>query len=89
MRGAGLAMSGPRARFFGMAPCPLRGADAIVTFVVNAQQVDAVVLGEGGVAQAMEPDAVVVQCATVAPAYVAKLAETMQARDRLLVDAPV
>ena len=39
----------------------VQGAEAIVTFVVNAQQVDAVVLGEGGVAQAMEPDAVVVQ----------------------------
>jgi 3-hydroxyisobutyrate dehydrogenase len=67
----------------------VRGADVVVTFVVNAQQVDAVVLGEGGVAQAMEPEAVVVQCATVAPAYVAKLAEAMQARGRLLVDAPV
>jgi 3-hydroxyisobutyrate dehydrogenase len=65
------------------------GADAIVTFVVNAAQVEAVVLGEGGVAASMDAGAVIVQCATVAPAFIAKLADDLQARDRLLVDAPV
>jgi putative dehydrogenase len=67
----------------------VRGADAIVTFVVNAEQVEKVVLGQDGIAEAMGPDAVIVQCATVAPAFIARLSETMQARSRLLVDAPV
>ena len=65
------------------------GADAVVTFVVNAAQVESVVGGPDGIAAHMEPDAVLIQCATVPAAFVARLGEQLAARGRLLVDAPV
>ncbi len=65
------------------------GADAIVSFVVNAGQVDAIVLGADGVAASMDEKAVLIQCATVSASYIAGLGQQMQQRGRLLVDAPV
>ena len=65
------------------------GADAIITFVVNAAQVEATVLEADGVAAAMGPEAVLIQCATVSAAFIARLGAQMDGRGRLLVDAPV
>ena len=65
------------------------GADAVITFVVNATQVEAVVNGPDGLAARMEPEAVLIQCATVPAAFMARLGEQFAASGRLLVDAPV
>lgn len=65
------------------------GADAIVSFVVNAGQVDAIVLGADGIAASMDEKAVLIQCATVSASYIAGLGQQMKQRGRLLVDAPV
>jgi len=65
------------------------GADAIVTFVVNAAQVEAVTSGPEGVLARMEPGAVLIQCATVSAAFMARLGEQFVAAGRLLLDAPV
>ena len=65
------------------------GADAIISFVVNAEQVQAIVLGADGIAMAMEPQAVLIQCATVSATFVERLGEQMKKRARLLIDAPV
>ena len=65
------------------------GADAVVSFVVNAAQVESVVLGDGGIADSMSPEAVLIQCATVSASFIARLGEDLSRRGRLLVDAPV
>jgi 3-hydroxyisobutyrate dehydrogenase len=65
------------------------GADAVISFVVNAEQVESVVLGADGIASAMEPTAVLIQCATVSASFIARLGEDLAQRGRLLVDAPV
>jgi L-threonate 2-dehydrogenase len=65
------------------------GADAIVTFVVNAAQVEAVAGGPDGILARMEPDAVLIQCATVSATFIARLGEQFAAGGRLLLDAPV
>lgn len=65
------------------------GADAVISFVVNAEQVHAIVLGADGIAAAMDPKAVVIQCATVSAPFIARLGEEMARRARLLIDAPV
>jgi len=65
------------------------GADAVVTFVVNAAQVEAVVNGPEGIAACMAPEAVLIQCATVSASFIGQLGEQLSANGRLLVDAPV
>ncbi|MET5012070.1 NAD(P)-binding domain-containing protein, partial [Burkholderia pseudomallei] len=45
----------------------------VVTLVVNAQQTDAVLVGEQGAAAAMPRGGVVISSATVAPDYAAQL----------------
>jgi 3-hydroxyisobutyrate dehydrogenase len=65
------------------------GADAVVTFVVNAAQVEAAVLGSDGAADGMAPGTVLVQCATVAASFIAAFGERMAARGLAVVDAPV
>ena len=65
------------------------GADAVVTFVVNAAQVEAVVNGPDGIAAHLEPEAVMIQCATVSAAFMSRLGEQFASGGRLLVDAPV
>jgi putative dehydrogenase len=65
------------------------GAEAVITFVVNAAQVDAVVSGTDGIAANMEPSAVLIQCATVSASFISRLGEQMSASGRLLIDAPV
>jgi 3-hydroxyisobutyrate dehydrogenase len=65
------------------------GADAVITFVVNAAQVEAVVTGPAGIAARMDRGAVLIQCATVSAAFIARLGEQLAAGGCLLVDAPV
>ena len=50
------------------------GAEALFTFVVNAEQTEAALFGAVGAAAALAPDAVVLACATVPPAYAEGLA---------------
>ena len=63
------------------------GADAVITFVVNATQVEAVVNGPDGLAARMEPEAVLIQCATVPAAFMARLGEQFAASGGLTVMA--
>lgn len=64
-------------------------ADAVVTLVVNADQVDAALFGEGGAAAAMRSGAVVIQSATVPPDYPARLGDRLATHGLRLIDAPV
>lgn len=66
-----------------------RGADAVFTFVVNAQQTDAVLFGDAGAANALARGAVVIACATVPPAYAERLGARLEEMGLLALDAPV
>ncbi|WEK48850.1 MAG: NAD(P)-binding domain-containing protein [Candidatus Kaistia colombiensis] len=65
------------------------GADILVIVVVNADQTEQVLLGEGGVLASARPDAVIVSCATMAPERARALAAAVEASGRRYVDAPI
>src|SRR5829696_4513280 len=67
-----------------------RSAEIILTVVIDAQQTDAVLFGDGadaGVAGAASAATTVVMCSTVAPAYVVSLALRLSGHGIALVDA--
>ncbi|TDH59261.1 NAD(P)-dependent oxidoreductase [Dankookia rubra] len=64
-------------------------ADIVVSVVVNAQQTEAVLFGEGGIAGAMRPGAVFVSSATMDPAVARRLAARLEATGRHYLDAPI
>ncbi|ALM53622.1 L-threonate dehydrogenase [Halomonas huangheensis] len=76
-------------------PSPLALAEecsVVILVVVNAAQVDAVLFGEdglGGLAERLAPGSLVIQCATVAPAYAVALGERLQEMELELLDAPI
>jgi L-threonate 2-dehydrogenase len=65
------------------------GADVVVSVVVNAAQTEAVLFGDGGVADAMPPGSVFISCATMDPDVVRQLAPRLQAAGRHYLDAPI
>ncbi|MBE0627574.1 MAG: NAD(P)-dependent oxidoreductase [Burkholderiales bacterium] len=63
--------------------------EVVLTLVVNAQQTEAVLLGENGAAGAMRAGSVVIASATVAPEFAESLAARLAARGIGMIDAPV
>ncbi len=73
-------------------PSPAEGAvgtEIVFTFVVNADQTEAVLFGPAGAAAKLSPGSVVAACATVAPAYAEELGRRLAAMGLLMLDAPV
>jgi 3-hydroxyisobutyrate dehydrogenase len=66
-----------------------RDADVVVLMVATPDQVEAVLLGEPAVADALAPGTVAVIMATVGPAPMARWAQTLADREVEVVDAPV
>jgi 3-hydroxyisobutyrate dehydrogenase len=66
-----------------------RDAEAVLTFVVNAAQTEAVLFGEDGAAAVLAPGAVVIACATVLPLEAERLAARIAKQGLLVLDAPV
>lgn len=66
-----------------------RDAAIVVSVVVNADQTEAVLFGEGGCAAAIAPDGVFVSCATMAPERARALAARLEATGRHYLDAPM
>lgn len=64
-------------------------ADAVILAVVNAQQVDSVLFGDGGAAPALRKGGLVMQCATVPPAFARSLGERLAKSGLVLLDAPM
>ncbi|QQS11693.1 MAG: NAD-binding protein [Rhodospirillales bacterium] len=64
-------------------------ADALVVVVVNAQQVEQVLFGPDGAIGALPAGRVVIQCATVPPAFSKALGERLAAAGHPLLDAPL
>jgi L-threonate 2-dehydrogenase len=63
--------------------------DVVLLLVVNAEQVEAVLFGERGLAGALRPGSVVVASATVDPAYPPRWEARLAERGILLIDGPV
>ena len=63
--------------------------DALIVFVVNAQQAEDVLFGPTGCAAKLSPGTVVLNCLTVAPEKARALAERLGAAGLLALDAPV
>ena len=64
-------------------------SDVVITMVGRPQDVEAVVLGESGVAEGIKSGAVLVDMSTVSPATSRKLAGAMAAKQAEFLDAPV
>ena len=63
--------------------------DVVVSVVVNAQQTEALLFGDGGVANAMQRGSLFVMCSTVDPAWSAALEIRLAERGLLYLDAPI
>jgi 3-hydroxyisobutyrate dehydrogenase-like beta-hydroxyacid dehydrogenase len=65
------------------------GAELVFTCVSDSPDLEAVVLGEQGIAGAMQSGSTLVDCSTVSPATAKTIAATLRARGVGSVDAPV
>ena len=63
--------------------------DALVVVVLNAAQTEQVLFGPDGAAAALRPGAVVLACATVAPAFAREMAARCAEAGVLYLDAPI
>lgn len=66
-----------------------RQVHIVVCFVVNSQQTEAVLFGEGGLVGELPSGAVFIACSTMDPGYVRNLAGRLAQHSIALVDAPV
>ena len=66
-----------------------KGADVVVSVVVNAAQTEAILFGERGVAAAMPTDSVFISSATMDPEFARGFAARLEPTGRLYLDAPV
>ncbi|MBO6519501.1 MAG: NAD-binding protein [Rhodospirillales bacterium] len=64
-------------------------ADLLAVVVVNMDQTEAVLFGEGGAAEALPKGAVVLGCATVPPAFARDVAARLAGMGLLYLDAPI
>lgn len=64
-------------------------ADCLAIVVVNMDQTEAVLFGDGGAAETLKEGAVVMGCATVPPAYARSVAKRLNAMGLLYLDSPI
>lgn len=64
-------------------------ADLIVLCVTGSPQVEAVLLGEHGVLQGLQPGTIVIDCSTAVPSSTVLLAQKVQAAGGHFLDAPM
>jgi 3-hydroxyisobutyrate dehydrogenase-like beta-hydroxyacid dehydrogenase len=65
------------------------GADAVVTMVTDSPEVESVLFGESGAAEALEPGALVVDMSTIAPSASKRIGERLAEAGIDFVEAPV
>lgn len=63
--------------------------DVLLVMVVNADQANAVLFGEGGAAEAARPGTVVMMCCTIAPKDMRQIAGDLSSYDLKVLDSPV
>ncbi|HEY4379475.1 MAG TPA: NAD(P)-dependent oxidoreductase [Acidobacteriaceae bacterium] len=83
------AFAAQGARVAGSPADAARGANVIVSMLADDAASRAVWLGEDGALAGAAKGAVLVECGTVSPAWIAELAHAAQARGLELLDAPV
>jgi len=66
-----------------------KGADIVVSVVLNAAQTETILFGPNGVGETMAKDAVFVSSATMDPDVARKLAKQLEATGRHYLDAPI
>jgi 3-hydroxyisobutyrate dehydrogenase len=66
-----------------------RSADIVVICVSDTPDVEAVLFGDGGLAEGVRPGALVIDCSTIAPSDTRDFAGRLARQDVALVDAPV
>lgn len=65
------------------------GSDIIVICVSDTPDVEAVILGEGGVLVGARAGSLVVDCSTISPTVTQKLAKTLAEKQVAMLDAPI
>lgn len=65
------------------------GAGVVISMLPASRHVDALYLGEAGILDAIEPDALLIDSSTIAPATAQKVAAAAAARGLRMIDAPV
>jgi len=63
--------------------------DVVVVVVLNAAQTETVLLGEQGIVSRLKAGTVVIACATVAPDFAMRMAESCGAHELYYLDAPI
>jgi 3-hydroxyisobutyrate dehydrogenase len=63
--------------------------EVLVSVVVNAEQTEAVLFGEGGAAAALQPGSLFIMCSTVDPNWSVALEARLAERGLLYLDAPI
>jgi putative dehydrogenase len=66
-----------------------KGADIVVSVVVNAAQTETILFGKDGVAETMPEDSVFLSSATMDPDVARRLAKQLEATGRHYLDAPI
>lgn len=66
-----------------------KGADIVVSVVVNAAQTETILFGKDGVAETLAKDAVFISSATMDPDVARRLAGRLEATGRHYLDAPI
>ncbi len=66
-----------------------RGAQVVISVVVNAEQTESILNGEHGVLATAAPGTVFVMCSTVAPGFSEQLEARLVERGLLYLDAPI
>ncbi len=64
-------------------------SDIVISMVVDGAQVESVLLGEGGAAEAVQPGQLFVDCSTIAPPDTRRIGAALAERGARMVDAPV
>ena len=65
------------------------GADALVTMVVDAAEVEEILIGDGGAAESLPSGALALDMSTIGPAAARRLADELGGRGVEFLDAPV
>ncbi len=64
-------------------------ADIIITCVSDSPDVEAVVLGEGGIVYGARPGSLLIDMSTISPNVTRRIAEALQEKEIAMLDAPV
>jgi 3-hydroxyisobutyrate dehydrogenase-like beta-hydroxyacid dehydrogenase len=77
------------ARAFASARELAAASDLVITVLTGSAQVEAVVLGEGGLLQGLRPGCILVDCSTAIPSSTQRVAAAVQQAGARFIDAPM